>query len=254
MKTKNTLLVLTLSSLLVACGSSSHKGTQAPSGGIKSDENIAGKLADLGVSMDSSAGNFVAVADKQSHKLSADLAEGFIIVDGKKIMLNDEKAIFGKTGSDNAMIGMHYDVTNHEAIYFAVGKMPTEKMPDANGVVYKGTAIDSVESAKKRGVGSMPAQFTVNFADHKLKGEIGGASHGNVVVKANIDGNTFKGKYDFSANMGDVSVKGSTYVAGGFFGEDASDMAGAYAREGTHTNGKDIIDLKTSGVFQAEKQ
>ncbi|PID64778.1 MAG: hypothetical protein CR962_01025, partial [Gammaproteobacteria bacterium] len=78
--------------------------------------------------------------------------------------------------------------------------------------------------------------------------------HGNVVVEADITGNTFKGEHKFDAGQGVHHATGSTYVEGGFYGEGASDIAGAYGRQGTYTNNGVETDLATHGVFHAEKQ
>ncbi len=252
---KNLLLILAMSSLVVACGSSSKQGTKEP---IKNETNkTTQKTGKTGKAVFSSKGSQkygVIIADTKKHKIKADLDKNLLIVDGKKIPLKNNPSIVDKAGGEQAGMAMHYDFKNHKTLFIATGANPTADMPKGSAK-YKGEAIDYAKSAQAKKSIRLPASFDVDFDKKTLKGTIGADAHGNIKVKAGIKGNVFSGKHDFNvAPTATISAKGSTYVKGQFYGKGAGEMSGAYSREGIYTHDKAKVSLDTHGVFHAAKQ
>ncbi len=257
MKTKNTLLVLAVSGILAACGSSSSQGIIKP----PADDTTTqpSKPTTFGQAVFSKSGSkteAMLIADSQDHKVTTNLKENSIVVDGTEISLTDDNQfLMDKGGNKNAMMAMYYDISVHKAMFFAGGQLTQEMPTTKEDIIYKGEAIDAAKSKTAKASVRLPAEFTVNFHDKLLKGTIGADEHGNIKVSADITGNTFNGEHPFDVNPAPgIGAKGSTYVEGGFYGEGASDIAGAYARQGTYRNNGIEVDLTTHGVFHAEKQ
>ncbi len=239
---KNGLLILAMSSLVVACGSSSKQGTKAP------ETNNPKAVFSTKYSKEEN----IIIADKKGHKIKTDAEKDLLIVDGVKISLDDA---VDEVGGKQAGIVMHYDPKTHKTLFISIGVEPTADMPKKGNATYKGEAIDYAKSAKARASVRLPVNFNVNFDKKKLMGTIGKDTHGNVIIEADIKGNTFSGKHTFNANpKKTISAKGSTHVEGRFYGKGASEMSGAYSREGIYKHGDAKVSLDTHGVFHAAKQ
>lgn len=97
-------------------------------------------------------------------------------------------------------------------------------------VMYRGRGLhhEAGEKLDKKPIKTL-SEFRVNFGDKSLDGTITNPNvpnFKNVNFKATIKGSIFEGS--------DTAPNGDAYVKGGFYGENAEEMAGAYAipREG----------------------
>lgn len=109
-------------------------------------------------------------------------------------------------------------VTQSGTSLFVIGK-PTQEMPKSGTVTYNGSALIYRPADGKHDRENWSSQFVVDFATNKLDGVLSETSGTGLLLKADIEGNKFKGAYD------------GVYTEGGFFGTNASELSGIFSSE-----------------------
>ncbi len=251
----NLLLVTTIAVFLVACGSSSNGGTSKK---IPKPSTVIGDSAFHKIQHTNHSGHSYLVGDKDDFPVmyGVESENDFIIVNGELIRLNDERikqldsSIFEKT-----FIGQ-YD--SEERFFFAMGNVPTEAMPNKGAKVkYFGRSLGNVEKNGKV-IGALQEKsvsFEVDFENKTLTGRIA-----DIDFNAKIKGNTFAG--DSTLKEGNPEkdehyYTKASHIEGGFYGNNAIEMAGSFAFEKNatiKTKEKTVSsEEKKTGVFQARK-
>ncbi|MBS9781993.1 MAG: transferrin-binding protein-like solute binding protein [Gammaproteobacteria bacterium] len=223
---KKTLLVMAVSSLLVACGSgSSGKPNSAPT---SSKSNSVPYTTVGGMTMQ----QYTSKSGKVKGNLAYDkelskVAKTFTIADdATSIMLNGKKIdlIKGENlfGSENVFF-IDTGYRNLEDEYVGVkfvGGEPTQKMPDTGVAKYilddRGGYLDVTFAGKDKGVTGKIETFE---------------------VAAKLSGNTFEGTHKFNYN-GNKKLEFETHLRGGFYGKNAMETAGFWSIKST-VEGKD---------------
>lgn len=156
---------------------------------------------------------------------------------GRIISLN-AKNLTRYVGGNNQNIrwGLVTDETLNSRYLLAYGVNPTINMPSSGTASYIGGGVHAY-SANGGGIDAWTpteANFRANFADKSLSGELKPTNNTkSIEISAKIDGNKFSG----TASTG-------TQTAGGFYGNNASELAGSYI----NTNEGYV------GVYGAQKQ
>lgn len=118
------------------------------------------------------------------------------------------------TTLDHAKYG--FVITQPGASVFVIGK-PTQEMPKSGTATYNGRALIFRPADGKHDRAHWNSQFVVDFATNKLDGVLSETGGTGILLKADIEGNKFKGTYD------------GTYTEGGFFGTNASELSGLFS-------------------------
>lgn len=155
-----------------------------------------------------------------------------------KIVDLNAKNLTRYVGGNNQNIrwGLVTDDTLNNRYLLAYGVNPTTNMPSSGTVSYVGNGVHAYSANGGRVNTWTPteANLRANFSDKSLTGELKPTDNTNAVeISAKIDGNKFSG----------TTSKG-TEAAGGFYGNNASELAGSYI----NTNEGYV------GVFGAQKQ
>lgn len=247
MKTKNIFLMITLSAMLAACGSSSSQGIVAPtSGNNQSDVGLILKLKNTNGAVLPSTETFY----------TGDGDINTITVNGNQITLIPTGVSSGggfydenQPGTRKIVSGTNYqhsrfgalDITANGAdvyAFFSQGK-PTaiSEIPTTGTATYSGHAVGVVEGASGTTVDFTTGNSTINvdFAAKTVSGTLNGWVDNNMptvtFTNATISGNSF------------IGAKAS----GKFYGPNAAEVSGVVQK--TAGNG-DVI----AASFGAKKQ
>lgn len=131
-------------------------------------------------------------------------------------------------------------VTKKYIVSTGINPTLTENLPNTNNITYRGYAVHMYSKDGSKSLSDLiesKAEFTVNFADKNLVGQISPlpklSSFTPVKLEAKIENNYFKG------NANGIETEGA------FFGPNAEEMTGSYIRQ---------TDEPALGVFGAKKQ
>ncbi len=261
MNTKQTLLVLALSSVLVACGSGSSQGTSTPS---KADTNTTqgGKTdnstTDNGTTDNGTTDNGTTDGGNQTVPITgvligkdsttgklvwANLSENTnintVTINGTPVDLlpanynkKDFYTVLNDEGKRKMIVsGVDYLHTRFGVVdtvetwgTFAQGKA-TDNMPTSGSATYTGRALGAIEGISARSFVTGDSEFTVKFgAEKSVHGKLNNwevADMPDLEFDAKINGNSFEGN----------GAKGK------FFGPNAAELGGVL---NTTHNGKAV--------------
>ncbi|OOF54509.1 hypothetical protein BKK56_09025, partial [Rodentibacter genomosp. 2] len=139
-------------------------------------------------------------------------------------------------GGENILWGLIADEDLQNQYLLAYGVNPTSNMPTSGSATYEGNGAHTYSITGDGTIDTFvptKAKLTANFSDKTLSGNLTTESNKVIDISANINGNKFYG-----------TSSAGTETAGGFYGNNASELAGSY------------INTKESylGVYGAKKQ
>ncbi len=233
---KKLALIATISSLLVACGSSSNGNPTNP----KSQTNKTAKeyhfSNDVGMKTTTSKNvnlsgilTYQGFGKKEEKNFSISDDAKTIKINGETINIDDNQDIEKEILSDNVFLvswdkeeskeAMKDENHAHKYVDFIVGK-PTTDMPTSGSAIYK---VHQTEVPENVG------ELNVSFAKKTIEGSID-----DTPLKANIFGNQFSGKKVLKGENGKTYFE--TYLMGTFYGKKASEIAGFYGASKSQNN------------------
>ncbi len=238
---KKSLLVIAVSSLLVACGSGSSGNP--PIGGLddlghpKPYVTASNRTMEQYVSESGKVkGNIMYTAtvpseDAKTFTIAEDVKS--ITIRGKKIDLTDDNFAYLSDSKNIFHIVINHSNKGKEDGFLAfVGGYPTQQMPQSGSAKYilgEGDYLDVVFGGKDKGV----------------KGELYG-----YMVKALLSGNTFEGTHTYPYKK-EKDMYYESHIMGGFYGKDAAETAGIWS---VKISKNDKVVAKDDGLFQGKKE